>query len=215
MSKSFTDRELKTQFQKLNRDQLEAYLIQVVRQLEKYKAEELTNEEETLLANLATEKAILEEKLTKLTKDNNITKRYYAELNKKHTVLEQEKAALLNENQTLKIDQEAAIKVYSKLKNEKAGAEKKRDKFQENLIAANKKINDLEENSNSEREERKKVRQKIIELEDFQENLIDQNLLLENERDQERKKYEQEKIKVARSEQKQYQVESILEELAQ
>jgi len=64
----------------------------------------------------------LEEKLAKLTKDNNITKRDYAELNKKHIVLEQEKAALLNENQTLKIDQEAAIKVYSKLKKKKVSS---------------------------------------------------------------------------------------------
>ena len=55
MSKSLTDQELRTQLQALDHGQLKNYLIQVVRQLEKYQEQELTEKEREILEKLIKE----------------------------------------------------------------------------------------------------------------------------------------------------------------
>ena len=91
-------------------------------------------------------------------------------------MLEQEKITLLKENRDLKNEQKTTTKIYNKLKNEQVVAEQERDKIQENLLAVNKQANDWKAKLHQEREARKKDKQQITELENYQEELINQNL---------------------------------------
>jgi hypothetical protein len=141
MSKTLTDQELRTQLQTLDHDQLRNYLFQVVRQLEKYQEQELTEKERDILEKLQTEKVTLERKLAKLIREKKASEKHYVDLNKKYNSLEQERIILSNENQTLKKDQKAAIRIYNKLKIEKEAAEQERNKAQENFLAIDEKAN--------------------------------------------------------------------------
>src|SRR6185437_12778282 len=168
MVKSLTDQGLKEQIKQLNRGQLEDYLIQVVRKLEEYQAEELTKEGRGNLEKLTTEKTILEEKNKSLGRDN-IT------LNQELKRSEERQFALQGERDILKADQLAQVQVFHKLNREKEKIETNLGQVNENLAAAKENIINLKKQLKLEKEGRKLDKRKITELENYRENLTKRN----------------------------------------
>jgi hypothetical protein len=126
MPKTLPDQELRRGFQSLSRGQLEDYLLKVVRQLEKYQAEELTEEERDLLEKLKKEKKELEKRINQLNERNKENEQIYEE----NKILKTGKQELFDENQLLSKKNKVLNEKNSNLEKELKRAEEKKFELQ-------------------------------------------------------------------------------------